>query len=302
MPFKAFTSQLIEVESAALSQSLAIHALVGGQGPPLLLLHGYPQNYFIWHLIADDLATRFTVVAADLRGYGRSSKPQGSPSHIEYSKREMAADQVAIMKKLGFSSFYIVAHDRGARVAHRLALDYPHVVRKMILLDICPTLAMYESTDMKFAAGYWHWFFNIIPTPHAENIISADPLAFWNALARRETHKDVIHTTEALEEYQSAFFKPDTIHATCEDYRAAATIDLEHDRADLANNHKLSVPALRILWGKKGIIPRYDVLAEWRNVCHLDKVEVSGRALDCGHYIAEERSAELLEEIFEFLK
>ncbi|KZP26605.1 alpha/beta hydrolase fold protein [Athelia psychrophila] len=315
MSFTKFTSHIVSVKSGALDADINIHCMKGGSGPALLLIHGYPQTHFIWHEIADKLAEKYTVIASDLRGYGESSKPKGSESHVEYSKKEMAADQVALMKSFGFDEFYLVAHDRGARVAHRLAVECPKAVKKMMLLDICPTLFMYETTNMKFAAAYWHWFFLILPTPYSvaslgssyevierENVIMADPMAFWQALGSRSTHAGAVHTEEAIQKYQSAFFNRDTVHASCEDYRAAASIDLDHDRADLAANRKIAIPALRILWGKKGMIETYgDVVGIWKKVCE-DKVEVSGHGMDSGHYIAEEKSDELLKEILGFMQ
>jgi haloacetate dehalogenase len=302
MPFAKFSSHKVTLKNDLIGEDgVTIHCLKGGDGPGLLLLHGYPQNHFIWHLIADDLASKFTVIAADLRGYGQSSKPQGSENHVEYSKREMATDQVALMKSFGFSEFFLVAHDRGARVAHRLAVDHPVAVKKMMLLDICPTLLMYESTDMRFASGYWHWFFNIMPYPHPENIIMADPLAFWNALVNRSTHSRVVLTSEAIEKYKSDFFKRETVHASCEDYRASATIDLDHDRFDISNGRKMTIPALRILWGSKTMIPTYgDVVGHWKKLCDEQKTSVTGRVLDCGHFIPEDKSEELLQEILDF--
>jgi len=169
----------------------------------------------------------------------------------------MAADQVQVMKHFGFDSFFLVGHDRGARVSHRLALDHPQVVKKMMLLDICPTLKMYDETDMKFAVGSWHWFFNIIPSPYPENVIMADPKAYWTALSSRVTHNSVVHTEQALTEYQTSFFQREAVHATCEDYRAAATIDLEHDRADFQAGHKLGIPELRVICEDRGGIVRH---------------------------------------------
>ena len=272
-----------------------IHLRLGGAGPPLLLLHGYPQSHVMWHRIAPDLARRFTVVAADLRGYGDSAKPPGGPGHAAYAKRAMARDQVEVMAALGFPRFAVVGHDRGARVAHRLALDHPDRVEKLAVLDICPTLAMYEGTDMAFATGYFHWFFLIQPYDLPERLIGADPDFYLE-------HKTAVpgttaghFTPEALAEYKRCFRDPAMIHASCEDYRAAASIDLVHDRADL--DRRIACPLLA-LWGRHGLVGRlYDVLALWRERA----ADVGGRALDCGHYLAEEAPEETLAALQDFL-
>ncbi|MFL9815075.1 alpha/beta hydrolase [Stutzerimonas sp. VN223-3] len=268
-----------------------------GSGPPLLLLHGYPQTHVIWHRVADQLAERFTVVAADLRGYGDSSKPEGGRDHIAYSKREMARDQVELMRALGFDHFDIIAHDRGARVSHRLAMDHPAAVRRLILLDIAPTLAMYSQTDETFARAYWHWFFLIRPAPLPETLLEADPeLVLRTAVATRADH---VHpfSDAAYAEYLRCMKLPGTIHAFCEDYRASAGIDLQHDREDRAADRRIEAPLL-VLWGTKGVIERcFDPLKEWREVA----TNVQGKALPAGHYIPEEVPDLLLEEALGFL-
>ena len=269
----------------------------GGSGPPLLLLHGYPQTHVIWHEVADRLAERFTVVAADLRGYGDSSKPEGDDDHVAYSKREMARDQVELMHVLGFQRFDIIAHDRGARVSHRLAMDHPKAMRRLILLDIAPTLAMYSQTDETFARAYWHWFFLIRPAPLPETLLEADPeLVLCSAVA---THADYVHpfSDAAYAEYLRCMKLPGTIHAFCEDYRASAGIDLQHDREDRAAGRRIEAPLL-VLWGAKGVIERcFDPLKEWREVA----TDVQGKALPAGHYIPEEVPDLLLKEALEFL-
>lgn len=269
----------------------------GGSGPPLLLLHGYPQTHVIWHRVADQLAERFIVVAADLRGYGDSSKPEGGENHIAYSKREMARDQVELMRALGFERFDILAHDRGARVSHRLAMDHPESVRRLILLDIAPTLAMYSQTDETFARAYWHLFFLIRPAPLPETLLKADPeLILRTAVATRADH---VHpfSEAAFAEYLRCMKLPGTIHAFCEDYRASAGIDLEHDREDRAAGRMIEAP-LFVLWGVKGVIERcFDPLAEWRRVAS----DVQGRALPAGHYLPEEVPELLLDEVLAFL-
>ncbi|WWD18841.1 hypothetical protein CI109_103296 [Kwoniella shandongensis] len=300
--FEEFTHGTVTVRSKLLNRDLEIACKKKGDGEGLLLLHGYPQTSHIWHKIANRLAEKYTVVATDLRGYGKSSKPRGSDKHEEYSKREMASDQVQVMKHFGFDNFSVIGHDRGGRVAHRLALDHPDQVTRLMLLDIAPTLYMYDHTDMAFAKAYWHWFFLIQPTPGPENMILAGPEQFWATAAARASHQGVKWSEEDVEEYKTSSFRPETVHANCEDYRAAATIDLEHDRADQSAGRKLTVPKLRIIWGSKGVIERYDdVLAIWRGYCEEGKVDVSGKGLDCGHYIAEEQPEGLMKEIYDFM-
>jgi haloacetate dehalogenase len=266
-----------------------------GEGPPLLLLHGYPQTHVMWHKIAPALAERFTVVLTDLRGYGDSAKPPGGDNHEAYSKRAMAQDQVEVMAALGFDSFAVAGHDRGARVGHRLALDHPERVSKLALLDIAPTLVMYERTDMAFASAYYHWFFLIQPYDLPERLIGADPDFYLEKKIGKWSKSSGAFTAAALAEYKRCFRDPAAIHATCEDYRAAASIDLEHDRADL--DRKLACPVLA-LWGAKGAIERsYPVLEIWRERA----AEVSGKALPCGHFLAEEAPAETVAELLNFL-
>ena len=266
-----------------------------GEGPPLLLLHGYPQTHVMWHKIAPALAERFTVVLTDLRGYGDSAKPPGGDNHEAYSKRAMAQDQVEVMTALGFDSFAVAGHDRGARVGHRLALDHPERVSKLALLDIAPTLAMYERTDMAFASAYYHWFFLIQPYDLPERLIGADPDFYLEKKIGKWSKSPGAFATTALAEYKRCFRDPATIHATCEDYRAAAGIDLEHDRADLGR--KLACPVLA-LWGAKGVIERsYPVLEIWRERAR----DVHGKALPCGHFLAEEAPAETVAELLNFL-
>lgn len=267
-----------------------------GNGPPLLLLHGHPQTHAMWHRVAPTLTKRFTVVVMDLRGRGDSTRPPASANHMLYSKRAMAADALAVMRSLGFEKFAVCAHDRGARVAHRLALDHESAVSRLMLLDIAPTLAMYEGTTEAFARAYWHWFFLIQPAPMPERAIEADPAAWvLEGMGSRFAGLKAF-TPEALAEYQRCLSVPGSATAVCEDYRASATIDLEHDRADRGAGRSLPMP-LRVLWGEQGTVGKcFDVLALWRDVA----MQVSGRALDCGHYIAEEQPAALLEEMHQF--
>ena len=263
---------------------IEIACMVGGNGPALLLLHGFPQTKAIWHQVAPELAKNFTVVASDLRGYGASSKPHGKPDHSSYSKRSMAKDQHALMHALGHKQFFVLGHDRGGRVSHRLAMDFPQSVLKLMVLDISPTLAMYERTSMAFAKGYWHWFFLIQPEPVPETLIGANP-EYWlkNHMGRHAGTG--IFSPERWAEYLSGVSNPQGMHAMCEDYRAAATIDLEHDRADRNDGKRLQMP-LRVLWGEHGLVNQcFTPIADWQEV---SDGEVTGRAVACGHYIPEE--------------
>ena len=266
-----------------------------GEGPPLLLLHGYPQTHVMWHKIAPALAERFTVVLTDLRGYGDSAKPPGGDNHEAYSKRAMAQDQVEVMTALGFDSFAVAGHDRGARVGHRLALDHPERVSKLALLDIAPTKAMSVRSYMAFASAYYHWFFLIQPYDLPERLIGADPDFYLEKKIGKWSQNPGAFTAAALAEYKRCFRDPATIHATCEDYRAAAGIDLEHDRADLGR--KVACPVLA-LWGAKGVIERsYPVLEIWRERVR----DLRGKALPCGHFLAEEAPTETVAELLNFL-
>ncbi|ART49572.1 alpha/beta fold hydrolase [Acidovorax carolinensis] len=274
-----------------------IQTLVGGNGPPLLLLHGHPQTSAIWHKVAPALAQQFTLVLADLRGYGDSAKPVGDAEHANYSKRTMAADMLSVMHHLGHSRFVVLAHDRGTRVAHRLAADHPGSVRRMVLLDIAPTLAMYEQTSDAFARAYWHWFFLIQPAPLPERLIEADPGAYIRDVMGRRSAGLAPFDARALAEYTRCLSLPGTAHGICEDYRAAAGIDLVHDRADRDAGHRLGMPLLA-LWGEQGVVHRcFKPLTEWQRVA----ANVRGHALPCGHYIAEEAPDALLAAALPFL-
>ncbi len=273
-----------------------IRCRVGGSGPALLLLHGHPQSHVMWHRVAPTLAEKFSVVCADLRGYGDSARPGPSPHHAAYSKRTMAQDMADLMTSLGHQQFRLAAHDRGARVAHRLLLDHPGRVQRAMLLDIAPTLAMYEQTTQAFAKAYWHWFFLIQPAPLPERLIDADPAAYIRDVMGRRHAGLAAFAPEALQEYLRCIAIPGTATSICEDYRASAGIDLEHDRADREKGHKVLAP-LRVLWGAEGAVGRcFPVLDLWREAA----ADVSGKALDCGHYIAEEQPAKLLEEMRAF--
>jgi haloacetate dehalogenase len=264
-----------------------IHVVTAGSGPPLLLLHGAPQSHAIWHRVAPELAKEYTVVAADLRGYGDSSKPDGGPNHVNYSKRAMALDQIDVMKHFGFERFVVVGHDRGARVTHRLALDHPKAVTRAAVLDIVPTHYVYTHVNRDVAEAYYHWFFLIRPEPFPETMIN-------NSL---ETYIGR-GTGEPFAGFLRAFRNPATVHAMCEDYRAGASIDFEHDDADQKTGRKVTCPLL-VLWGAKGNVGRlFDPLAVWRERA----TDVRGRAMPSGHNIQLEAPAETLSELRAFLR
>lgn len=270
----------------------------GGSGPPLLLLHGNPQTHAMWHKVAPVLAGRYRVVCPDLRGYGGSFKPPASADHAAYSKRAMADDMVAVMAALGHQRFAVVAHDRGARVAHRMAIDHPEAVERLALLDIIPTIEHFERADMAFGLGYYHWFWFAQPHPFPENVISAAPDAWFRAHTSREAKDDDFFAPEALADYLAAARRPDTIIGMCEDYRAAATIDLVHDRESRAAGRRIVCPLL-VLWGAKGKIGQwYLPLAVWRR--YADGA-LRGGEVASGHYLAEEAPGEVLARLGDFL-
>lgn len=272
-----------------------INFFIGGDGPPLLLLHGYPQTHVMWHKVAPRLAQDYTVVAADLRGYGDSGKPHGDPEHLLYSKRAMAQDQVEVMEQLGFESFLLVGHDRGARVSHRLAKDHPQRVRRLAVLDIIPTHRMFQIVNQAMATNTYHWFFLIQPYDFPERLIGAAADYFIRHRFERIKDAPKVFPTEALEEYVRCFCDPATIHATCEDYRAGASIDLVHDEADL--NNKVGCPVLA-LWSATGYVGRtQDVLQVWREYA----TDVRGNSLPCSHYLAEEMPDETYAALRDFL-
>ena len=261
-----------------------IRTLRGGSGPPLLLLHGHPQTHVCWHKIAGRLAEHFTVVLTDLRGYGDSSKPPGGERHENYAPRALASDQVTVMRGFGFECFAVAGHDRGGRVAHRMALDYPEAVTRLAVLDIAPTLTMYERTDKDFATRYVWWFFHIQPAPIPEHLIGMDPEFYLREHLKRQNKTPGAITDLALREYLRCYCASATIHAVLEDYRAAAGIGLELDAADAAAGRKVAAPLLA-LWGAKGVVGQtYDVLQTWRERA----LDVSGRAVECGHFLPEE--------------
>ena len=265
------------------ADGVEINAVVGGSGPPLLLLHGYPQTHVMWHKVAPLVAARFTIVATDLRGYGDSSKPSSDPKHLVYSKRSTGNDQVAAMRALGYERFSVAGHDRGGRVAHRMALDHPRAIERIAVLDIAPTREMFKPTTFEFAMAYYHWYFLAQPFDLPERLIGADPEYYLRAKMRLWSAGTTgIFTDAAFAEYLRCFRDPKTIHASCEDYRAAATIDLEHDDAD--GERKVGAPLLA-LWGAKGVVHRlFDPIALWRTRAR----DVRGEALPTAHYLAEE--------------
>jgi len=268
---------------------------ITGQGEPLLLIHGYPETYLGWHKLVPDLAEKYTVICPDLRGNGASDKPVGAEDHSNYSKRTMAADMIAIMDELGFDKFRVMGHDRGARVAHRLCLDHPERVSKAVLLDIIPTLTLYETVNVDVASVYFHWFFLIQKAPLPERLIAGDPkqYLYWGLGGRIGGVEAV--DPEVLAAFEENIQNPEVIHATCEDYRAGAGIDLEHDKADAGK--KIQCPLL-VVWGTLGPMGKlYDILLTWQ-----DKAEnVQGLGLECGHYPAQEKPKELLAALEEFL-
>jgi len=286
--FEGFTTADIDAGGTT------IHTVYGGSGPPLLLLHGYPQTHVIWHKIAPRLAERFTVVATDLRGYGDSGKPPSDADHSAYSKRTTARDQVEVMAALGFETFLVAGHDRGGRVAHRMALDHPQRVTKLAVLDIVPTHKIFSTVTKEIATGYYHWFFLIQGGGLPETLIGHDPEYYLRTKVKQWGGGMEAFTEEALNEYVRCFSDPACIHASCEDYRAAASIDLKHDEADM--DHKVRCPLLA-LWGEKGLMERhYDVLATWRERA----ADVRGRKLRCGHYLPEEAPEDTLAELIGF--
>jgi haloacetate dehalogenase len=290
--FEGFTRRRIATSGAE------INLVIGGDGPPLLLLHGFPQTHVMWHKVAGRLAERFTVVATDLRGYGDSEKVSTAEDHSTYSKRAMAHDQVEVMRVLGFDRFQVVGHDRGGRVAHRMALDYSKRVTRLSVLDIVPTLTTFESVDQSLATAYYHWFFLIQPHPLPEHMIGLDPEFYLRSQMDKWGVGTGHFTHDAMAEYIRCFRNPTAIHAMCEDYRAAASIDLEHDRADRGAGVKISCP-LQVLWGGRATMDRsFDVLATWREVA----LKAQGHALDCGHYIPEERPDEFTDALLDFLE
>ncbi|MFI5735336.1 alpha/beta fold hydrolase [Kribbella sp. NPDC051587] len=284
----AFSYQKIDADG------IEINCAVAGSGPPLLLLHGYPQTHAIWHHVAPALAADYTVVLTDLRGYGDSAKPAPTAGDHEYSKRAMARDQLLVMRSLGFDRFGLVGHDRGGRVAHRLALDSPEAVSKLAVLDIVPTRHTFENADLAFGLGYFHWFFLAAGNGIPERLIGGDPEFWITARMNARHHGGSAFDPAAMREYIRCFSDPAAIAASCADYRAAAGVDLAHDRAD--TGRRLAMPLLA-LWGEHGFVGgNYDVLTVWSEYA----ADVRGRALPCDHYLPEEQPALVVESLRDF--
>jgi haloacetate dehalogenase len=288
--FPGFAADSVETNGTT------IHVLRKGIGRPLLLLHGYPETHLTWHKVAPQLAEQFSVVVPDLRGYGDSGKPEGGVRHENYSFRAMAQDQIDVMRHYGHERFLVAAHDRGARAAHRLCLDHPESVEKVCLMDIAPTLTMYRGTNQEFATKYMWWFFLTQASPLPEHMIGLDPKFYLQYVFDRLNKTPGAIGLDEMNEYLRTFSNP-TIHATCEDFRAAADIDLEMDEADDRAGRKIQCP-LHVLWGAKGTVGvLWDVLATWREKC---AAPVTGRALNCGHFLQEESPQELIAELLQF--
>jgi haloacetate dehalogenase len=293
--FEGFTEQ------RTLVGGLSLRVRTGGRAgaPPVLLLHGFPQTHVMWHRVARHLAPHFQLVLPDLRGYGDSGKPEGGPDHAAYSKRAMAGDVAALMTQLGHERYAVCGHDRGGRVAHRLALDHPQAVSRLCLLDIAPTFDMYGATDMAFARAYYHWFHLIQPAPLPERMIGGCAREYLHAKLGGWGSAGLSHLEpQALADYERCFCTPEAIHAACEDYRAAAGIDLDHDRASREAGQRIACDLL-VLWGERGVVQRmFDPLALWQAQC---SGRVEGRALPCGHFIPEECPQETADALRRFL-
>ncbi len=318
--FQGFESRHFDVDG------VHVHARTGGRAgaPPLLLLHGFPQTGALWQRVAMRLAPHFSLVIPDLRGYGRSAQAlPDTADHVHHSKRAMAQDLAGLMRQLGHTQYGVCGHDRGGRVAHRLALDHPQAVQRLALIDIAPTLDMYEATDLRFASLYYHWFFLIQPAPHPERMIGADAVAYlhwklgrWGGVGPQDAGASTpqggvsalgrpgagraatnFREPEALAEYEAAFSNPLAIHGACEDYRASFGIDLEHDRASRAAGQKIACDTL-VLWGERGVVNAlFRPLALWQAQC---AGTVSGTAVPAGHYIPEELPDDTAQRLREF--
>ncbi|AXX95540.1 alpha/beta fold hydrolase [Arcobacter ellisii] len=285
---KEFKNEKILVE-----EKIFINVTHGGKGKPLLLIHGYPQTHIMWHKVVEKLSKEYYIICPDLRGYGDSSKPKGDEKHLIYSKKSMAKDMITLMQKLGFDKFFVAGHDRGARVTHRMCLDYPNNILKACVMDITPTYHMFKNTNQAFATGYYHWFFLIQPDFLPETMIGNNPRYYLEEKLKRWSAKGSVFDKKAIDEYVRCFDK-DSIHATCEDYRAGASIDMSDDEKD--RNRKISTPLL-VLWGEKGFVNRtYDVLNVWKEYA----LDVGGEALDCGHFLPEEKPKEVSQKLKEF--
>lgn len=291
--FEGFDLEMVEVAGGRL------RVRHGGEGPPLLLLHGNPQTHAMWHAVAPQLAERYRVYCPDLRGYGQSFKPEPSADHAAYAKREMAKDFVELMAHFGHETFRVGSHDRGARAAHRLALDHPERVVKLAVMDIVPTIEHFERADMAFGLGYYHWFWFAQPHPFPENVISAAPDAWFRAHTSREPKDDGFFHPDALVDYLSAVHIHEMIRGMCEDYRAAASIDMEHDRESREQGVRIQCPVLA-LWGTKGKIGKwYDPPEVWARYCDGP---VTCGVVESGHYLAEESPQEVLDHFLPFFE
>tara|TARA_Y100001935_G_scaffold185969_1_gene154490 strand:- start:44 stop:907 length:864 start_codon:yes stop_codon:yes gene_type:complete len=272
---------------------ISINFRIGGTGDPILLLHGYPQTHIMWRKIAPTLAKKYTVICSDLRGYGDSAKPKSDKKHLTYSKYNMALDQTELMKVLGFKNYYVIGHDRGARVSHRMAIENKDII-KLIILDIVPTNVVFEKTEEKLARSYYHWFFLSQKYPLPEKLIEGASAFFLKTKLQMWGKTNNFIETAAMKEYLRCFANKKTIHASCEDYRAGATIDLEHHNKD--KNKKIQCPTL-VLWGKKGTVGKlYNPVEEWKKWAR----KVSGHSINCGHFIPEEKPKELIKAIDKF--
>ncbi|NET41600.1 alpha/beta fold hydrolase [Okeania sp. SIO2B3] len=288
--FEQFTYHKIPTSNAT------INLAKGGKGYPLLLLHGYPQTHIMWHKVAPALAQHFTVICTDLRGYGDSDKPPSDPQHLTYSKRVTAQDQIEVMAALGYSKFLAAGHDRGGRVLHRLLLDHPHCVEKAAVLDIVPTRKIFQTVNQQLATAYSHWFFLLEPNNIPERMIGSDPAFYLVNKLKQWSYDQAAFTENAIAEYIRCFSDPASIHGTCEDYRAAATIDLEHDAEDI--NSRIECPLL-VLWGERGVMEKcYDVLETWRERA----IDVRGQAFPCGHFLPEEAPEETTQALLNFFQ
>lgn len=297
--FEDFESFTISTQS---NPAVSIYGLRSGDSssklPPLLLLHGFPQSRHIWHRVAPQVIDKYTVIIPDLRGYGESSKPEQVEA---YAKSAMARDFVAVMDQLGFDSFYVCAHDRGARVAHKLCVDFPQRVRKAIFLDICPTLAMYSSTNFDFAKAYFHWFFLVQKEPLPETLIGGNPRIYAElTMGGRQEPGLQVFEQSCFDYYVKCLEDPATVHAMCQDYRASASLDMDEAREDLKQGRLIQTPLL-VLWGKHGVIEKcFDAVQEWRAVTEKG-VPVNGHSVDCGHYIPEQAPDHVVSAILDFL-
>jgi haloacetate dehalogenase len=289
MAFENFHTQSVILDD------IAIHCRIGGEGPPLLLLHGCPQTHLMWHRLAPALSREFTIVASDLRGYGDSGKPQGLPDHANYSFRRMATDQIELMTRLGFDKFSAVGHDRGARVLHRMALDFPDRLQRLAFLDILPTTVLYEQTDRHFANAYWEWFFFTQGQGFPEKLLSADPESFLRYELGHLVDDGTIGP-DVWKEYLRVLRDKAAMHGMCEDYRAGATIDLAHDAADAGR--RIGVPLL-LLWGARNPVwERFDMIGTWQRFAK----NVVGSPIQAGHYLAEEAPERVLDELLPFMR